>query len=50
VEAKRKLAYTPATINAIAEDLGFVDPSNFTKFFKARTGTTPRAFRSKLGF
>ena len=49
VEAKRKLAYTPATIGAIAEDLGFVDPSHFTKFFKARTGTTPRAFRARLG-
>ena len=48
-EARRKLAYTPATITRIAEDLGFVDPSAFTKFFKARAGTTPRAFRTRLG-
>ena len=49
VEAQRKLAYTPANVGRIAEDLGFVDASNFTKFFKARTGATPRAFRTRLG-
>ena len=30
---------------AIAADLGFQDASNFVKFFKRETGTTPLQFR-----
>ena len=46
LEAKRDLAYTPASIVHIAEDLGFDDPSYFTKFFAQHVGETPSAFRS----
>lgn len=47
-EARRKLAYTPASVSRVGEELGFVDPAAFTKFFKTRTGLTPRAFRDRL--
>jgi AraC family transcriptional regulator, transcriptional activator of pobA len=46
LEAKRNLAYTPASIAHIADELGFLDPSYFTKFFAQHVGETPSAFRS----
>ena len=45
LEAKRSLAYTPATIAHIAEELGFADPAYFTRFFAQHVGKTPSAFR-----
>jgi AraC family transcriptional regulator, transcriptional activator of pobA len=45
LEAKRILAYTPASIAHIAQDLGFRDPAYFTKFFAHHVGETPTAFR-----
>ena len=48
LEAKRSLAYTPATIAHIAEELGFADPAYFTKFFAQHVGETPSAFRRAL--
>lgn len=46
LEAKRLLAHDDAPIVSIAARLGFPDPSNFTKYFTQRTGTTPAAFRA----
>ena len=45
LEAKRSLAYTPASIAHVAEDLGFADPAYFTRFFTQHVGETPSAFR-----
>ncbi|MFV0565516.1 MAG: AraC family transcriptional regulator [Flavobacteriaceae bacterium] len=44
-EAKRQLVYTSKNISEIAFDMEFKDTSNFTKFFKRHTGTTPLKFR-----
>lgn len=45
LEAKRLLAYTPASVVHVAQDLGFQDPAYFTRFFTNHVGTTPTAFR-----
>jgi len=48
-EAKRQLVFTTQTINEIAYDLAFTDPSHFTRFFRKQTGTTPQRFRAGRG-
>ncbi|MFE3192673.1 helix-turn-helix domain-containing protein [Nocardia sp. NPDC059240] len=48
LEAKRMLAHEPVTTAECARRLGFEDPANFTKFFRAQTGTTPTGFRLGL--
>jgi AraC family transcriptional regulator, regulatory protein of adaptative response / methylphosphotriester-DNA alkyltransferase methyltransferase len=42
--AKQLILETDLSIAAIARQLTY-DPSNFTKFFKQYTGTTPKKFR-----
>jgi AraC family transcriptional regulator of adaptative response / methylphosphotriester-DNA alkyltransferase methyltransferase len=42
--AKELLVETDLSIATIARQLTY-DPSNFTKFFKTYTGTTPKKFR-----
>lgn len=44
-EAKRQLMFTDQSISEIAYDLGFNDPTHFTRFFRRYTGLTPHAFR-----
>ena len=46
LEAKRVLAYTPASIAHVAEDLGFRDPAYFTRFFTNHVGEPPTSFRN----
>lgn len=46
--SKELLLTTNMSIGAIAARLTY-DPSNFTKFFKAFTGTTPKKFRDSQG-
>ena len=46
LEAMRALTYTALGVGRIAEDLGFVDPAYFTRFFKVRSGMTPSKFRT----
>jgi AraC-like DNA-binding protein len=41
------LAHTDASVAAIGEELGFSEPTNFVKFFKARAGKLPGAFREE---
>lgn len=45
LEAKRLLAGTDASTEAIAAALGFSESTNFVKFFRRLEGTTPRGFR-----
>lgn len=48
LEAKRLLLASEMTVKEIAFELGFSDLAYFSNFFKAQTGTSPRAFRSQL--
>lgn len=45
LEAKRMLTVTSMRIQEIGYALGFMDPTNFTKFFKRNVGITPDYFR-----
>ncbi|MCI0345907.1 MAG: AraC family transcriptional regulator [Chloroflexi bacterium] len=47
LEAKRLLVHTSLSIGAVAERLGFLEPSNFVKFFRRATGRTPSEFRRR---
>ncbi len=47
LEAKRMLVHSDASIVTIAARLGFDEPTNFVKYFRRETGTTPGAFRSR---
>ncbi len=49
LEAKRLLTHTQMPISAIAEQLGFDEPTNFIKFFKRGCGLAPSEFR-KLNY
>lgn len=46
LEAKRLLVHTDTPAAGIAAELGFSEPTNFTKFFTRNTTQTPSAFRS----
>jgi len=46
-EAKRQLIYSQLNINEIAFNLGFEDPSYFTRLFKKKTNLSPSAFLKK---
>ena len=46
LEAKRLLAHSSNTAARISADLGFDEPTNFTKFFRRETNLTPVAFRA----
>jgi AraC-like DNA-binding protein len=48
LEAKRALSMPDRAIAEIADSLGFGEPTNFTKFFKARAGLTPTDFRASV--
>jgi len=45
LEAKRLMLYTDSTLKEIAYDLGFEDPTGFSRFFKNQTGLSPSSFR-----
>jgi AraC-like DNA-binding protein len=46
LEAKRLLAHTLSPVATIADQLGFDEATNFVKFFRRETGSTPGAFRA----
>lgn len=45
-QTKRLLINTELNITEIAYEMGFNEPTNFYKYFKKKTGTTPDKFRS----
>lgn len=45
LEARRLLAYTPAAVHEIADQLGFDDPGYFSRLFTKRSGQSPSAYR-----
>jgi AraC-like DNA-binding protein len=47
LEAKRLLAHTLLPVAMIGEQLGFAEATNFVKFFRRETGSTPGAFRAE---
>lgn len=47
LEAKSLLKHTALTISEIAYTIGFSDNSNFNKYFKKHTGTSPKQYREK---
>ncbi|MET7335720.1 helix-turn-helix domain-containing protein [Nonomuraea sp. NPDC005650] len=47
LEAKRLLAHGDEPVVSIGARLGFLDASNFVKYFIQRTGATPATFRSR---
>lgn len=48
LEAQRQISLANTTIASIAEDLGFSELSNFTRFFRRLTGETPSAFATRV--
>lgn len=47
LEAQRRLAHGDDPVSQIARELGFSEVSNFTKFFRHRTGHAPTEFRTE---
>lgn len=45
LEARRLIVHTDAPAAAISSQLGFSEPTNFTKFFTRNTGHSPGGFR-----
>ena len=45
LEAKKMLRNTDESIQTISFDLNFATPSHFSKFFRSKTGMTPKEFR-----
>ncbi|MBL8381467.1 MAG: helix-turn-helix domain-containing protein [Burkholderiales bacterium] len=49
LEARRALAYSGATVEAVARDLGFEDPAYFSRFFGRHAGRPPSRYRAAVG-
>ncbi|WP_217552235.1 AraC family transcriptional regulator [Streptomyces sp. GbtcB6] len=48
LEAKRLLAHSDRTASQISDQLGFVNPSQFSKYFLHRVGRSPIDFRDEV--
>lgn len=48
LEARRLLAYTPATVVEVAHELGFEDPAYFSRFFTKLAGQAPSSYRAAI--
>lgn len=46
--AAQRLAHTTMPVNKIAASLGYRDPANFTRAFRAKTAVSPRNYRAQL--
>lgn len=49
LEAERRLRYTGASVAAVATELGFADPSYFSRFYLRMTGRRPQIDRAAAG-
>lgn len=47
IEAKRSLIYTKQSVEEISAQLGFSDPSYFSRYFKKMVGVTASGFRQQ---
>jgi AraC family transcriptional activator of pobA len=47
LEAQRMLRYTGASASSVAAELGFADPSYFSRFYLRMTGHRPQAERDQ---
>ncbi|NOQ28005.1 MAG: helix-turn-helix domain-containing protein [Bacteroidales bacterium] len=48
LEAKRLLVHSNQSIKEIAYDLGYIEPTNFIKYFRKHTDSTPSEFREQF--
>lgn len=48
LEAKRLLYYTDKTASEIAYEIGFDEPSSFSRFFKKHTAISPSKFKAEM--
>lgn len=48
LEMKRRIACTDEPVSRIGKELGFADPSYFSRFFRKNNGVTPQQFRSEF--
>ncbi|HSI64469.1 MAG TPA: helix-turn-helix transcriptional regulator [Candidatus Saccharimonadia bacterium] len=48
LDAKRQLSHSDLDVSEIAYDLGFKDPSYFSRFFRRETKCTPAEFRAEI--
>jgi AraC family transcriptional activator of pobA len=46
-EARRALVFTPASIQSIADQIGFSDANYFARCFRKNTGRTPKQYRQE---
>ncbi|HAS39221.1 MAG TPA: AraC family transcriptional regulator [Microscillaceae bacterium] len=49
IESKKDIAFSDKTIQSIAFDYGYKDPSYFNRIFKNKTGVSPGEFRDQFG-
>lgn len=47
LEAKRRLTFSPISVDALSFQLGFTEATNFVKFFQRAVGESPSAFRNR---
>jgi AraC family transcriptional activator of pobA len=47
LEIKRMLVHSDLNVTEIAEKFNFIDQSYFSKYFKKRSGTSPKDFKAK---
>ncbi len=50
LEGKRKVVFTDKGFKEISYDLGYKDPSYFSRVFRLKTGMNPGAFRKEFDF
>jgi len=48
LESKRMLAHGDEAVSTVGRRLGFDEATNFVKYFRRETSTTPAAFRASL--
>ncbi len=47
-EACRLLAFSNLSVSSVAYDIGYTDPSYFSRVFARATGMRPRTYRQRL--